>query len=141
MPKSPSTGGQSAPQNTPVETVMVAPRPVYRRKSIERQGGATSAMTQRYPVVRGGVCDFCGIIDRNYQYESSGVHQYELCPHFRDIGKIACSYCPSSKDPGEVISRSKMLIAGHPDNPDKLVVWCDSYTCSKAHEERFKVSQ
>lgn len=137
MAKTPSTGGLSAPENT---VQVQAPKPVYRRKTIERQGGATVAQVQRWPYVRGGVCDWCGIVDKNIQYESTGIHQYELCPHFRDIGKIACSYCPASKDPGEVIGHAKMIISSHPDNPDRLVVVCDSFNCSKAHIERFSVS-
>ena len=48
--KTPSTGGQSAPEIT---------APVYqapvRRKTIERQGGATSPRVARWPFVRGGV--------------------------------------------------------------------------------------
>ncbi len=33
-----------------------------------------------------------------------------------------------------------VYIHGHPDNPLKLVVVCDSYTCSQKHEKRFKTS-
>lgn len=132
--KTPITGNQSAPQNTAPQA------PVFRRKVIERQGGTSAAMVQVWPVIRGGVCDHCGVLDRNVQYESTGIHQYELCPHFRDIGKIACSYCPASKDPGEVIGHSKMRVASHPNNPDTLVVVCDSYNCAKAHLERFEVA-
>ena len=134
MTKLPSTGTQSAPQNTPVAA---QPQPFYRPKRIERSGGTSAAVTQRWPVVRGGICDFCGVLDGN----RPSTEQYLLCPHFRDIGQIACSYCPATKDPNEVIYHSKMNIAAHPNNPDSLVVWCDSYNCIVAHEKRFKVTQ
>lgn len=127
MAKTPITGNQAAPQNTPV----------FRPKRIERQGGVNAVVTQRWPIVRGGVCDHCGVLDRNLP----STEQYKLCPHFRDIGQLACSYCPSTKDPNEVIYHSKINVAAHPSNPDSLVVWCDAYNCVKAHEERFKVSQ
>lgn len=131
MAKLPITGNPTAPQNTPVA------QPVYRPKRIERQGGVNAVSTQRWPVVRGGVCDFCGVLDPSLP----STEQYKLCPHFRDIGQLACSYCDASKDPNEVIYHSRINVAGHPADPNTLVVWCDSYNCSKAHEARFKVSQ
>ena len=133
MEEKPTTVSQMAPDtSTPVE--VVTPPPV--RKTIERQGSQTVPVTRRWPQVRGGVCEFCGILDPNTPSE----HQYKLCPHFRDIGQLVCSYCPAEKDPNEVIGYSKLNIAAHPDNPDKLIVWCDSYKCSRAHEKRFMVS-
>jgi hypothetical protein len=39
-----------------------------------------------------------------------------------------------------VINHAVLNVAEHPENPNKLVVWCDSYECSKKHRERFSVS-
>jgi hypothetical protein len=105
-------------------------------KTIERQGSRTEPITARYPQVRGGICEFCGVMDRNQPSEQ----QYKLCPHFRNIGQLRCSYCPDTKEPDDVIGHAVLNVAGHPDNPNKLIVWCDSYNCSRAHEARFKVS-
>lgn len=124
----------TVPQSAPSESVV--PVRTYRPKVIERQGVSTAPVTARYPEVRGGICEYCGVIDKRMPSEM----QYRLCPHFREIGQLACSYCEDTKDPNEVINHSVINVAGHPDNPDKLVVWCNSFNCSKKHEERFKVS-
>ena len=105
--------------------------------TIERQGSRTVPVTRRWPQVRGGICEFCGVIDKNIRSED----QYKLCPHFREIGQLRCSYCDETKNPDDIIYHGVLNIAAHPDNPDKLIVWCNSYTCSQKHEKRFVVSQ
>lgn len=130
------------PQNDQVETPATervsAPATNWvmpRQKQLERQGGATSAYSIRYPQVRGGVCEYCGVLDP----QTPSQLQYKLCPHYRGM-QLRCTYCPPTKESDDVIYHSTLNIAEHPDNPDKLVVWCDSYGCSQKHEERFKVS-
>ena len=103
---------------------------------IERQGSSTVPVTAYYPRVIGGVCEFCGILD-----PQSDKPQYLLCRHYKTIGNLQCSYCPDSKNPEEVVMNNTLNIHGHPDNPDKLVVVCDNYTCSQKHEARFKISK
>ncbi len=127
-----------APDTEPavVMSAPVAP-PAPRQKTIERQGVRSEPYTRRYPQVRGGVCEFCGVLDGNVSAE----HQYKLCPHFRGIGEIRCSYCDESRDPVDIVGRAIINIAEHPDNPDNLVVWCNSYDCSRRHEARFKRSR
>lgn len=122
MNDTPATVGQPAPA---------------RKKTIERQGVSSAPYTARYPQVRGGICEFCGVLDKNQPSE----FQYKLCPHFRDIGQLRCSYCDESKDPNDVIGHSIINVAAHPDNPDKLVVWCNSFTCSEKHLARFQASK
>lgn len=126
----PTDGAVSAPEPV-VAPAYIAPAP--RQKSIERQGARSEAYTQRYPQVRGGICEFCGVLDRNVPSES----QYKLCPHFRGM-ELRCSYCDETKNPEEVVYHSTMNIAAHPDNPDKLIAWCDSFTCSDKHLKRFQ---
>ena len=106
------------------------------QKFIERQGSSSEPYTVRYPEVRGGVCEFCGILDNNTPSE----YQYKLCPHFRGIGQLVCTYCADSKNPDEVARSSTLNIHQHPDNPDKLVVVCASYECSQKHEKRFRLN-
>lgn len=102
---------------------------------IERQGLRAEPYTKRFPEVRGGVCEYCGILDP-YQ---DAHNQYKLCPHFRGM-QLMCSYCPSSKNPDEVITRSVLNIHGHPNDPETLVVVCDSFECSDKHLKRFQLS-
>lgn len=126
--------------NVPLTEQVPAPVPVQqwimpRQKTLERQGSATSAYSIRSPQVRGGICEFCGVIDP----QQPSQYQYKLCPHYRGM-QLRCTYCPESKDADDVNYHATLNIAEHPDNPDKLVVWCDSYDCSKKHTDRFKVT-
>ncbi len=106
-----------------------------RQKQLERHGDQSSPTTVFFPQVRGGVCEYCGVLDGAYPSE----YQYKLCPHYRGM-QLRCTYCSATKNQDEVINHTVLRVAEHPDNPDKLVVWCDSYECSKKHTERFKVS-
>lgn len=117
--------------NNETPTTMGQMAPV-RQKTIERQGARSEPYTRRLPQVRGGVCEFCGVLDPNVSAE----HQYKLCPHYRGM-QLRCSYCDETKNPDDVVGHATLNVAEHPDNPDKLIVWCDSYNCSKAHIERF----
>lgn len=130
MGESPATVRETAP----VTVAPTVPR-LPRNLQLERSGDGNSQYSVRYPEVRGGICEYCGVIDGNYPSE----YQYKLCSHYRGL-QLRCVYCPATKNPDDVINHSRLKIAEHPDNPDKLVVWCDSYECSKKHEERFKLS-
>lgn len=104
-------------------------------KQIERREGVTSPMVGKYPTVRAGICDRCGVMDPNYP----SIHQYKLCPHYR--GKqLACSYCPNTVDPDEVIAHSIMEIYDSPTNPNELVVHCNHTTCLDKHYKRFQAN-
>ena len=120
------------PSNAPMVQAQVAYAP--RPKTIERQGQRSEAYTRRWPQVRGGTCEFCGVLDNKLPAEL----QYQLCPHFRDFGELRCSYCDESVDPTHVVNHAVLNIAEHPDDSSKLVVWCNSYSCSGKHEARFK---
>ena len=111
--------------------------PVTRQRRIERRGAQTVAYTRRLPQIRGGICEFCGVVDPNVPSQ----FQYQLCPHFRGLGEMRCSYCDENLNPVDVLLHSVLNIAEHPNNPDELVVWCNSYPCSAKHEARFKVSR
>ena len=102
-------------------------------KKIERQGNKAEPYTQYWPQVRGGICEFCGVLDQKIPSEQ----QYKLCPHFRGM-ELRCSYCDESKNPDDVIYHGVLNIHGHPNDPSTLVVVCDSFTCSQKHIERFK---
>ena len=105
-------------------------------KTIERRGGTSEPYTHRYPEVRGGVCEYCGILDPNVPSE----YQYKLCPHFRGIGQLACSYCPDHVNPDEVIRSGKLNVHVSPSNPNELVVVCGKFECADKHLKRFKIN-
>lgn len=136
--KNPATERFDAPvTETPVqEVVHTQTTYVPRVKTLERQGQKSEPYTRRMPQIRGGICEWCGVIDRNIPSQ----FQYTLCDHFRGIGEMRCSYCDEAKDPTDVIIHAVLNIAEHPNNPDKLVVWCNSYECSRKHEARFRVN-
>lgn len=131
MKKTPGTEAFNAPVDTPVQ----APEP--RQRLIERHGGLTAPVSHRLPRVRGGTCERCGTLDPLVPAQ----FQYKLCPHFRGIDELRCSYCEETKNPTDVILHSVLNVAEHPYNPDQLVVWCDAYECSRKHEARFKVNR
>ena len=75
--ENPSTVAKTAPE--PQEQPLKQEAP-----TIERQGSRTVPATRRWPQVRGGICEFCGVIDKDVRSED----QYKLCPHFRNIGQL-----------------------------------------------------
>lgn len=117
----------------PETVAAVAPqRPLApRQMRIERENEAGVPVTRRFPQVRAGTCEFCGVIDPKYPAQ----YQYKLCPHYRGQD-LWCSYCPGSKNREEVVAHSIMNIAESPDGT-KLIVWCDSLECSDKHMKRF----
>lgn len=124
-----------------VQAPVYVPPPVYtppqpRQMRIERQGALSEPYVRHYPEVRGGVCDFCGILDPNVPSQ----FQYKLCQHYRGM-QLMCSYCPSSKDQNDVIYKSRLLVMDSPDRPGELIVVCDNYECERAHQQRFRRAQ
>lgn len=100
---------------------------------VERMGAKAEPYVRHYPQVIGGVCEFCGVIDRN----KPSTEQYKLCDHYKNL-ELRCSYCDESKNPTDVIYRSTLNITDHPQNPGTLVVCCDSFTCLGKHQARFQ---
>jgi hypothetical protein len=127
--KKPTDGAVIAPDT--VEAPVYRPAP--RQKTVERTGSQSEPFVRRWPEVRVGVCEFCGIMDKNVESQ----FQYKLCPHYRGMN-LRCSYCPDSKDPDEVNGHTVLHVYEHPDNPDKFIICCDSYECSLKHQARFK---
>lgn len=130
------TERESAPE-TEVATVheVYTPPPVYvpRQMRIERSGAQSEPYVHHHPQIRGGVCEWCGVLDPN----TPSQYQYKLCPHYRGMN-IRCSYCPAEKDPDEVVRSTKLEVVEHPDKPGVLIAVCSSYDCEKKHQERFR---
>lgn len=100
---------------------------------VERQGSKAEPYVIHHPQVRGGICEFCGVLDNTVPSE----YQYRLCPHYRGT-ELACSYCDGMKNPDEVVKKSTLNVMNHPDKPGTVIVVCDSYECSRAHQTRFQ---
>ncbi len=131
----PATEREFAPE-TVMAPVFVPPAyvpPQPRQMRVERSGSQSEPYSRRFPQIRGGICEYCGVLDIN----TPSQYQYKLCSHYRGM-QARCTYCPESKDPDEVVYHANMNVAEHPDNPNTLIMWCDSYECSRAHEKRFK---
>lgn len=105
-----------------------------RQMRVERQGARSEPFTRRFPQVRGGTCEYCGVIDNRYPAQD----QYKMCEHYKGM-QLRCSYCADSKNPDEVIRSSGLNVAESPTNPGTLIVWCGSFECSAAHNKRFSV--
>lgn len=125
----------TVPQMAPVTEAPVVINPGAQMQ-VERQGSAGVPFSHKYPEVRGGVCEWCGVIDSNLPSEV----QYKLCEHYRGMSQLRCSYCDETKDPSDVIGHSTLHVWDHPDKPGKQVVVCTAYTCTQKHEERFQLT-
>lgn len=108
------------------------PPPLPRNMQVERSGNVSAQYSTRWPQIRGGTCEFCGVMDSN----APAQFQYKLCPHFRGM-TARCTYCPENKDPDEIVAHAYMNVATHPENPNVVIMWCNSYACSDAHLKRF----
>lgn len=128
------TEHESAPETVAVAPVQIPYVPQAPKRMLERQGSRSEPYVRHLPEVRGGVCEFCGILDRNVPSQ----YQYKLCPHFRDLGTLSCTYCPSTKDPDEVNYKAVLHTMEHPDRPGVYIAVCNSYECEKAHQERWQ---
>lgn len=104
-------------------------QPVSPPRETVRKGGVMGHTTRIYPKIYGGICEKCGVLDKNMDSE----YQYKLCEHYRGLS-IECNYCDPTKDQKEVTRISQLYVYDHPYNKDSfgrpaLGVVCDSFTC------------
>jgi len=98
-------------------------------RETEKKGGVIGFTTRIYPKIYGGICEKCGVLDKNQESE----YQYKLCEHYRGLN-LECSYCDATKDQKEVTRISQLYVYDHPIKKDSvgrpvLGVVCDSFTC------------
>ncbi len=109
-----------------------------RDMKLSRPGESSAPVSRRFPEIRGGVCEHCGVIDRNYP----GDQQYKLCQHysrFRDVG-VKCTFCKEGDDHDQTVRMSRMLVMEDPYLPGNLIMHCGKYECQRKFEKRFNIS-
>lgn len=123
-----------APPPPPEPVTVAAPyvSPLPRNMRVERSGNISAQYSTRWPQIRGGTCEFCGVLDGNVPAQ----YQYKLCPHFRGM-PARCTYCPENKDPDEIVYHAVLNVATHPDDPSTVIMWCNASSCAEAHLKRF----
>ena len=136
MAKKTEVGANQPPTERAIapETPTYAP-PAPRQMRVERQGAQGVAYSRRFPEIRGGICEFCGVLDPKVESK----FQYKLCPHYRGM-QAWCSYCHETTDPDETVYHERLKVAEDPNNPGSLIMWCDKYDCAQAHLKRFKTN-
>ena len=91
---------------------------------------------KKLPTVRGGICEFCGVLDNKV-----AAHlQFTLCPHYEGVD-LKCTYCPPESDWKHVLSKRKLQIFEFPEGSGNLVVVCDDISCRDKHKKRFQVGR
>lgn len=121
------------PPTERVEAPVTYAPPPSKVMRVERQGSHSEALARRYPQIRGGVCEYCGVLNPNIEAK----YQYKLCPHYRGM-EARCTYCPENRDPEEVVYHETLNVMEPVDNPGTLVMWCGSFNCSQAHLKRYR---
>lgn len=103
-----------------------------RQMRVERQNEQGVPMTRKWPDIRGGTCEFCGVQDRN---QPSHL-QYKLCNHYRGM-QVRCSYCKPERDADDVVNHTTMSVFEDPFNPGTIIFVCSLSECSDKHYKRF----
>lgn len=98
-------------------------------------GGPLELTTVRFPDIRGGICEDCGVLDNNQPSEV----QYKLCKHYKDRD-MRCSFCKENADHDEVIRMSTLVVKQDPYSPNHLVTLCGSYECTRKFEAKYHLA-
>lgn len=134
----PATEREIAHETAPVVQQAVQTQAAYaplapRQMRMARGGSFSEPMTRTFPTVRGGICEFCGVLDTNQPSQ----FQYKLCPHYRGL-QLWCKYCPAEKDPNEVIRATNLKVVEDPYHPGVLMAVCDTYDCQRKFQAEYK---
>jgi hypothetical protein len=107
----------------------------HPQRVIERRVAGGGPRAHRHPNVRGGICDFCGVLDS----KKPSLVQYRLCKHYSDLPDpgLQCTYCPEGVDVDDVILHRVLTVYELADKPGELIVHCDDYNCRQKHLQRF----
>ncbi len=92
----------------------------------------TEIPAKRWPDIRGGICEFCGIMDST----QPAWDQFKLCPHYKSMD-VRCIYCPVGTDMDDVVKGRTIKVRERLDKPGVLTMWCTDFKCEQAHWTRF----
>ena len=106
-------------------------------RTVERRVDSGSPEATKLPTVRGGICDFCGVLDSSLPPHE----QYKLCPHYKGTD-LRCTYCPLDTR-FEVMGADGFIgnriysIFEFPVGSGRLTVVCNDLKCQDKHMKRF----
>lgn len=103
-----------------------------REMRLSPRGVSSEPVSRRFPRIIAGVCEYCGVIDRN----QPGEYQYKQCPHYRGMD-AKCVYCPLSENQDEVVRGRTLNVAEDPFQKGQLIMWCNATECSRKHREKY----
>jgi len=100
--------------------------------SVERRVDTGFPEAEKFPNIRGGVCDFCGIVNKS----TLSRLQYTECEHYKGL-ELKCSYCPPGTDFEDVIEHRMFSVFEYPKGSGSLTICCDDIRCRDSHHKRF----
>lgn len=106
-----------------------------REMQIGRTGEGTTLSSRRFPDIRGGVCEECGVIDNT----KPGDVQYKFCKHYAGMD-MKCSFCKETANHPDVVRQSTMVVREDPYSPGQLVTLCGSYECTRKFEQKYHIN-
>lgn len=115
-----------------VEEKVVEPPKIKLDVAVEN----TEIPAKRWPDIRVGTCEFCGVMDKH----EVAWKQYQHCPHYKGID-VRCIYCPAGTDMEDVIKGRTIKVRERLDRPGVLTMWCSDMKCEDAHWKRVGGSQ
>ncbi len=99
---------------------------------LTKPGESNELVVRQFPWIKGGVCDYCGVIDPAYP----GHQQYKLCQHYQGRD-MKCVFCKETADHDDVIRMSQMKVIEDPYAPGHLATMCGSYECTKKFRAKY----
>lgn len=102
---------------------------------LTQPGQSNELVVRQFPWIKGGQCDYCGVVDPNYP----GDQQYKFCMHYASRN-MKCVFCKESADHDDVIRMSSMKVIEDPYAPGNLVTMCGSYECTRKFEQKYHLT-
>lgn len=109
--------------------------------TVEQSESSGFPAATKLPNIRGGICEFCGVVDPKVPSHLQYTLQHAPnCPYTRYGGlkEVKCSYCPEGTDLDDVRAHRVFSVFEFPPNSGKLTVVCDDMRCESAHFKRFQ---
>ena len=109
--------------------------PSLQDMRLTRPGESNEIVTRTFPNIKGGTCEYCGVIDPNYP----GNVQYKFCQHYKGR-EMKCVFCKETVDHADVVRMSDLLVKEDPYSPGTLVTLCGSYECTRKYKAKYHIN-